>query len=254
MNGPIVETRLTLWDESGRHLRPRLEIRLNEPEPRYVMTQGIRRLTYVCRDSDPWEGVRRVVWNPRRLGIDGPDCDQPVLISEHAIKRLEERLPLPGYKWTLHLGMARSLAQPVFSAGEEGARLVEYRLKENRLGYLVAEVHAGFVLIKTFLFLTMSGTPESRLLRDKLGIARADVEHYRLDNIFTLVGSDIVKDRLLQRVLSECGCGHLLNLLDLEYRTPWLEVLGKQFTKTFDIREDARGFIAGQKWNRWTHE
>ncbi len=98
----------------------------------------------------------------------------------------------------------------------------------------------------------MKGTPESMLLREKLGLCRVDIEHYRLDDFFTLVGSDIVLDRLLHGVLSECGCGHLLNLIDPELRLPWLQTFGERFKKSFNIGEAPRGFFAGRKWNRWS--
>ena len=53
--------------------------------------------------------------------------------------------------------------------------------------------------MKTFLFLTMQGTPEARCLRRKLGLSRADIEYFKLDNCFTLACSDLGEDPELKR-------------------------------------------------------
>jgi hypothetical protein len=89
-------------------------------------------------------------------------------------------------------------------------------------------------------------------LKEKIGAYRADVEYFKLDSFFTLVGSDIARDPLLSRVLSECGCGHLLNLVDPNIREPWLESFGEKFKKTFKLAEAPDGFFAGQKLNTWS--
>jgi hypothetical protein len=250
---PIVETRLCLWVEPRLKCPPQLRLRYYESLTRKVKYIDARSLAYFCRSSDFVHGLRTVTWNCKTLGIEGPNCDQPVLIHQHAIDRLHERLPVPGSESVLHKGMVEALNRPVLIPNEPNSYLVEFRLSEDLLGYFVAEIHPAFILIITFLFLTMRGTPESTLLREKLGLYGADVEHYMLDDFFTLVGSDIADDPLLRRVLSECGCGHLLSVLDAELRLPWLQTFGEKFKKTFNVREAQRGFLAGEKWNRWSH-
>jgi hypothetical protein len=159
---------------------------------------------------------------------------------------------LIGLEGCLHGSLVESLASPVLTPQRSGSHLVEYRLRKLRFGYLVAEVHPAFVLVKTFLFLTMDGTPESALLKEKIGANRADVEHYKLDSFDTLFSSDLVRDPLLSRVLTECGCGHLLNKLDPLFDSPWHESFGDKFKKTFKLAEAPEGFFAGQKLNKWS--
>ena len=60
---------------------------------------------------------------------------------------------------------------------QDEAYLIAYHLKDLRLGYLVARVVEGRVVITTFLFLTMEGTPEYRLLHEQLRLCRRDIEH-----------------------------------------------------------------------------
>ena len=90
---------------------------------------------------------------------------------------------------------------------------MEYRLGGHKLGYLLGEVVDGVILIETALFLTMNGTPEGDLLWARLGLRREDKEYLRLDDPATFVASDVRFDPELVKILTECGCGHLFNLL-----------------------------------------
>ena len=69
---------------------------------------------------------------------------------------------------------------------------------------------ANVIVLTTFLFLTMDGTPEHRLLRDRLGMDRKDIEYNRLDLAERYFCSDLRFDPVVTRRLSECGLGHLL--------------------------------------------
>jgi hypothetical protein len=218
-----------------------------------VSYRGTRWPTFPCVSSDFFDGLKTVRWNCKQLGIDGPSIDLDVLISKHAIERLHERLPLRGCETLFHRGMVRAFENPVLVPQGENKYLVELRFGADRLGYFVAEILPGFVLNRTFLFLTMQGTPESQLLREKLGLRRADVEYYKLDHFFTLAGSDICEDPLLLRILSECGCGHLLAMIDPEHRRSWVETFGDRFKKSFGLKDAPRGFFVGEKWVKWSN-
>jgi hypothetical protein len=148
--------------------------------------------------------------------------------------------------------MVESLAEPVLVQQGPTSHLVEARFGRQKYGYFPVEVLPQCILVKTFLFLTMQGTPEAELLRSKLGLRRSNIEKYALDSYETLVLSDLALDPLLSRVLTECGCGHLLKLVDVKNRIQWATSLGEQLKSTFSIREVGRGFMAGQKWNKWT--
>ena len=251
VDGRIFESRLRLWeDQEGHHHQ--LQLTLHEPEPRMVPDRGARLTTFRCRSTDLLDGLTTVSWNCEKLGIEGPTKDLEVLISKHAIERMHERLPLPRCETLLHRGMVRAFQKPILVPQGPNRYLVELAYGADRLGYFVAEIHPGFVLARTFLFLTMQGTPEAQLLREKLGLCRADVEHYKLDHFVTFISTDISKDPLLRRVLSECGCGHLLNESSPEHPRSWVEQFGDRFKKTFAIREAPRGFFVGEKWLKWS--
>jgi hypothetical protein len=200
-------------------------------------------------------GLFQVKWNRPDLGIEGPEIDLPVFVSEHAIARLHERLPFPPrFRSLLHILMVNALDAPVVFPADQGKHLVELRYGTGRAGYFVAKVFPGFVLILTFLFLTMEGTPEAKLLREKLGLHRKHIEEYHLDRFFTLTGSDLARDPLLSRVLAECGCGHLITLIEDGSEGKWLDTFGERLKQGFGLREAQGGFKVGRKWVGWSDD
>ena len=158
------------------------------------------------------------------------------------------------FRTLLHILMVDALDQPVVFPADQGKYLVELRYGTGRAGYFVAKVFPGFVLILTFLFLTMEGTPEAKLLREKLGLHRKHIEEYHLDRFFTLTGSDIANDPLLSRVLAECGCGHLIALFEPESQSMWLDTFGERLKQGFGLREAEGGFKVGRKWMGWSDD
>jgi hypothetical protein len=253
IDGRTIDARTAQGRKPEGRACPQIELRLVKAAPHVVSYHGSHWTTFPCRR--PWgsSGLRHTQWNCKRLGIEGPAKDLPVYIEKHAIARLHERLPLE-YESLLHHLMIDSLDDPVLVpiAQEMDKHLVEARLGKHRVGYFVVQILPQLVLVKTFLFLTMQGTPEAEKLRNKLGLHRKDVEHYRLDQFFTLVASDIANDPLLVRVLSECGCGHLASLIDPGDRFQWLDRFGERLKRSFDIREAREGFMVGQKWIKWS--
>jgi hypothetical protein len=251
VHGPIIEARISPKVKHEGVACIQIELRRHPSEPQVVSYRGARWTAYACRRPAGLQGMRHTRWNCRRYGIEGPNVDLPVLISEHAIKRLHERLPLYDYNWVLHQLMVESLDRPVFLRQDVDEYLVETRMGRRRVGYFVAKILPHSVLIKTFLFLTMNGTPEGNALRSKIGLSRDKIEEYKLDNFFTLIGSDIVDDPFWSRMMHECGCGHLITMIGAPGRIGWSAVYGERLKKEFDLRESPGGFKVGQKWVRW---
>jgi hypothetical protein len=86
------------------------------------------------------------------------------------------------------------------------------------MGYFSCLRLGETVLIRTFLFLTMQGTPEARLLRKRLRLSRSDIEYNELDDFKTFLLSDIKLDPVLVQLFEECGCGHLFDFRNPELR------------------------------------
>ncbi len=239
----------------------RIAISRAEQRPRYVSVADGRRKAYPCVGVQGRDGLAPIRWNPARLGIGQEDRDVPVLIGEHAIERLHERVPTaPDFGW-LHRVMANSFMVPrLHPAPEPGRLLVELGQAGRKLGYFVVEIYAGFVFVKTFLFLTMQGTPESKCLREKLGLSRSDIEYFKLDSMFTLAFSDVGEDPELRRALAQCGCDHLLDLDQTSGPVSWLKRYRASFRREIGLpagdeigcpdrgdREDIEDMIARSK-------
>lgn len=94
--------------------------------------------------------------------------------------------------------------------------LVEFRIKEHRLGYLIVTPlkEQGVVVVRTFKFLTMKNTPESRLLKRHMRLEQLDIDHLRLNDLAVFTQTDVRTDPLLRRKLESCGCGHLFKIAE----------------------------------------
>ncbi len=150
---------------------------------------------------------------------DGADFGLPaggkhrIYIQPHALHRLWERLPLGRYaKEVTQSGLLESLGNLTVVERHGDGFLVEYRLLGLRVGYLIARPAHGKVVVTTFLFLTMQGTPECRLLEERLQLTRRDIQYEGLDRLETFLDHDLHADAGLVELLKECGCGPLLTL------------------------------------------
>jgi hypothetical protein len=183
-----------------------------------------RRKAYPCARADLDSAPRHLNWNPAKLGIGDVDRNLPVYVGEHALARLRERIPVILDVALLHNIVCDSLAAARLgpTEGADGF-LVDAGPPARKLGYFVVEIYADFVFVRTFLFLTMQGTPEAKCMRQKLGLSRKDIEYYKLDSYFTLACSDLGDDPALRQALAECGCDYLLDFSDHSKPLSWLK-------------------------------
>lgn len=164
----------------------------------------------VFRCGAPFDNaIRWVEWEPITFGRpSGPKL--PVYVQQHALERLRERIPIT---FDVEDFLYQSLEKPkIFPNNHTHERLVEYRFYQYLLGYFVARILPHMVVIKTFLFLTMEGTPEHHLLFEKLKLRRPDIEATGLDNLHIFLKTDMQNDLELRELFSECGCGHLFDM------------------------------------------
>ena len=228
--------------ERRRTAASRIVLHHQDQRPLHVPVADGRRKVYPCLGPNPEGALVPTRWNPARLGIGESTRDLPVLVSDHAIARLHERVPLAPNYGRLHRLMAFGLSFPRLHPAEDGrAFLAEMGPPGKNLGYFVVEIYADFVFVKTFLFLTMQGTPESRALRQKLGLSRSDIEYFKLDHFYTLVSSDLVEDPELKRALAECGCGHLLDCDKTPSPFSWLTRYGARLRREIGLPAEPEG-------------
>jgi hypothetical protein len=193
--------------------KPRMTVTLEAhvAQSRELVREGVRRPAWRCGLPAGATGIEWVSWPPSVRGAADAAGHLDVYVQSHALEQLYNRLPFE--PWAVQDFMWQSLREPLLVPAGRGRWLVEYRFFQHRLGYFVAEEVDGRVLIATFLFLTMEGTPEGNELRQRLRVRTDDVSWLGMDTLSYFVLSDVAKDADLTAVLSECGCGHLFQLL-----------------------------------------
>jgi hypothetical protein len=96
---------------------------------------------------------------------------------------------------------------------ENGRMLLAYDFEsQSRVGYFVADVVEGKLLLRTFLFITNEGTPEARKLAEISGLCKLDVKYWKIDKLSTFLKSDIVLKPEIKKIFMDAGCGGLFNL------------------------------------------
>ncbi|HSI32157.1 MAG TPA: hypothetical protein VK986_01095 [Tepidisphaeraceae bacterium] len=158
-------------------------------------------------------------WAADVLGGPADAPPLPVYIQSHALARVEERLKAMGTP-AARLWMWEGLRNPTVTAIDGDKVTVEFKFFEYRVGYMVGRRvpnpagKGDAIVITTFLFLTMAGTPEARRLHDALRLRRDEIAYQRLDELETYTNSDLLDDPDLLTIFRECGCGHLADMRD----------------------------------------
>jgi hypothetical protein len=135
----------------------------------------------------------------------------PVYIQQHALHRLKERTgcAIPSMRnIILQLALLHKKILPL-----KGNRmLIACFVEKLKLGYLLAELIDGIVIIRTFLLLTNSGTPEGNRLAKLTGLQVDDFKYLSIDNLQGLANSDIEQNESICNIFRAAGCGDILEL------------------------------------------
>jgi hypothetical protein len=207
-----------------------------ESEPKSVRSSGEVRRAFRCGQPYGLEGMDWVTWSIPASDSLSEFSPLPVYVQSHALKRLYYRLAfISDGEWMVHDHLWSSLRDEKNRkpGDKDGTYLVDFILFGHKVGYLVAEHLKAeqIILVRTFLFVTMEGTPEHQLLRERLKLQRPDVIHLELDRIQTFLMTDLRKDRELVEILTECGCGRLFAMLADSEHIPTREGYAKDTRK-----------------------
>ncbi|MDR1102686.1 MAG: hypothetical protein LBL42_02910 [Tannerella sp.] len=150
----------------------------------------------------------------QRLEIPGagPDETAPVYIQQHAINRIIQRAYC-AYPSIALLVVSRSFLRKrrIIPTGKN-QYLIECFYEDIKIGYFVATYVDGILVIRTFLLLTQSGTPESRRLEELTGLQKKDIAYLAMDDLRTLANSDIIDDGEVRDIFIKAGCESILEL------------------------------------------
>ena len=181
------------------------------PEVKYALVDGERRRSY--RVGFP-VGEDEIYWCELEASVLGlpPGEPFPLYVQSHTIDRIRSRLQSTSGSFGFFV-FGNALCSPHAVRTESGETLLEAKSPGGRrIGYFPVESVDGVALVKTFLFLTMEGTPESERLYQMLGTRRRDIVHLGLDKLETFLKPDVAKDKKLAEIFEECGCGQLFEL------------------------------------------
>ena len=199
------------------------------PKLKTEIIDGIKRTVYqIALPTE--DDCKLSMAKPSDLGFQRCTNERPlpVFIQNHALIRLTERLSpiIEGYQ---HLHLYTSIAEPYVHYTEKGIPLIEYRFLGHKVGYLVPVLCKDSIVIKTFLFLTMSGTPEGNRLNERIQVKKYEKAYLEIDK-FKIFQSDVATDQRLRNFFFECGCKSLFDLsdtLNLEHTEGYAQKLRK---------------------------
>jgi hypothetical protein len=158
----------------------------------------------------------QVKFKPSAVGLHtATDEALPLYIQRHALQRLDERLGLQANNVHAHLFFSL-FDQPVNYVFDNGRTLIEFKMYEYKVGYLVTTLQDDKLVILTFLFLTNDGTPEARKLKALTGLAKHDKKYLEIDKLSTFTAYHIHEDEELSELFRLAGCGSLLNAESLQ--------------------------------------
>lgn len=198
-------------------------VKKEKPKTRHITVDGIKRVVFRVGVPDKMSSTIKWIQVPcKKLSSDYSNNEKilDMYIQSHAMHRFLERtrgLDLPeGLRAALNI----SLKYPTIVEYRNNRGLLAFTLKNGRLGYFIFTIIDNMLIIKTFLFLTSSGTPEGRKLDRILGIRKIDKKYLSLDSAYAFMHTDILNSPWLCDILVQAGCGQLCDIVAerMEYK------------------------------------
>jgi hypothetical protein len=185
------------------------------PESIRIKINGITRPVIRMCWAHPFDGLKQITLKPSLLGIKNTLSDEPmpVYIQSHVLRRLLERIDslMPSMA---QFNMIISFQDPkVFYDGNHNL-MIEYRIFETKAGYFRIDINKGVVVVRTFLFLTQTSTPEGQLLWKNTGLQKLDKKYLALDKLSSFMSSDIGENESIRKIFNGSGCHSLLELYE----------------------------------------
>lgn len=134
-----------------------------------------------------------------------------IYIQEHAFNRFYDRINLVMNPLE-YMSFIMAFAHPEITVLKKDKYLLAYKILGVKVGYFLATYADGKFVVRTFLFLTNSGTPEGDRLTEILHIEKHDKEYLKIDNLQMFLSSDIGENERLKKCFIEAGCGGLFEV------------------------------------------
>ena len=200
----------------GTGIQNVLEVYSQKPESIRIRINGSVRPVVRLGCGISLTGLEWITLQPSLLKIKNSTIRPPlnVYFQSHALQRMNERIdciPIP----LVHLYAIDSIQNAKVFYDNNRNILIEYRLFDCKTGYFRVDVVNGVAVVRTFLFLTQSGTPEGQLLWKNTGLQKLDTKYLVMDKLSSFMYSDIGDNNRIRKILKDSGCQGLLDLYAL---------------------------------------
>ncbi len=193
-----------------------LYFRSQKPVKRKVILEKKKRIAY--RVGVPDRSGENIEWVtlPRNFLLSDYSVKHKPLdmyIQSHALRRFDERTRGLDSEEGLRYHLNTSLSDLAVAEYKNGSGLLEFIHKEKKLGYFVFTLLDDILLLRTFLFLTNSGTPEGKKIDRLLRIRKADKQYLEMDTAYAFMNTDLLSSPWLCDLLVEAGCEQLCDIV-----------------------------------------
>ena len=189
--------------------------RSEKPNKRQVTLEKKKRIAY--RVGVPDISGENITWVtiPHNLLVpdySGKHEQLDMYIQSHALHRFDERTRGLSHVDILRISLNYSLMDPTIVEYKDGKGLLAFTHGNRKFGYFVFTIIDDMLVIRTFLFLTNSGTPEGKKIDKLLGIRKIDKQYLELDTAYTFLHTDLLNSPWLCDLLVEAGCEQICDM------------------------------------------
>ncbi|MEI6123307.1 MAG: hypothetical protein WCQ95_06730 [Bacteroidota bacterium] len=224
------------------------------PERVYFQVNGERHNAVRVGHCSMNDGPKWVSVKAKNLGVHSanPDKEFPVYIQAHALQRIAERNDCV-YSETLNVYLYCSLqavkCQRQLSSGKF---LIDFEVVDVKTGYLLADIIDDKLIIRTFLFMTQEGMPESDKLKELTGLQRSDIQYLDLDKLSTFMTTEVHENPRIRKLFADAGCDCIFKLREIieKYDIPIKKHPAATLLEKYIGLDDANKFFAEEEMER----
>lgn len=200
----------------GRSVNNILEIHTQKPESTRIKMNGTVRPIVRLGSGMSNNGVKWTTLQPSLLNIKNGSKELPlnVYVQSHTLLRMNERIDCIDTS-LMHMDVILSFEDARVFYDNNKNILIEYRILGCKAGYFRVDIVDGIAVVRTFLFVTQSGTPEGQLLWKNTGLQKLDTKYLALDKLSSFMSSDIGNNERVRKILQDSGCQCLLDLYSI---------------------------------------
>jgi len=190
-----------------------VEVNVQVGESKRIKINGSARPAIRLGWANPFEGIDWIMLKPSTLKIRSSLFNHPmkVYIQSHALLRLAERIDSIEASLAQY-NMYTSFLDAKVNYDSYHNLMVEYRIFGTKAGYFRIDIVDKVVVVRTFLFLTQSGTPEGQLLWKNAGLQKLDTNYLAINKLSSFMSSDIGNNENIRKLFEDSGCQCLLGL------------------------------------------